>query len=133
MEKQIEEYYKSYQKKSDPLIIQSYLELEKKSKESNQLETSHRLTAIKKVIEERGLKLPKEKSDTAFNDYLKSGFKSLLIGIVLFILGLALINYFEGNFVFYLALIIGGFKFLQGVIELSVGLYIRVSEADRFR
>lgn len=143
MENNLEEYYSFYQKKSDTSIFESYFDLEKKLKENqsseNQLENNNRLAAIKKVIEERGLDIKlqqqinkKEKSNTAFDDYIKSGFKSLFIGVVLFVGGLLLMKYFEGNKILLIFVVIGGFKFLQGIIELAVGLFIRVNQANRF-
>jgi len=140
----VEEYYKFYQKKSDPQIKDAYLELEKKSDDSTQssdkIDIANRLTAIKKVIEERGLKIKKpvpkikkENSSQAFDDYIKSGFKSLIIGLALFGISVGIMSYNDEYKIFLITIIIGGLMFLKGVIELSVGLYIRVSQADKFR
>ena len=144
MKENVEEYYKSYQKKSDLNIKNAYLELEKKSNETSQsidqLEIANRLTAIKKVIEERGLKIKKpvpkikkEDSNKTFEGYIRGGFKSLIIGLALFGMSVGIMSYNDEYKIFLITIIIGGLMFLKGVIELSVGLYIRVSQADKFR
>lgn len=147
MEENIAEHYKLYQKNADPLIKETYFKLLKKSEDKTigkeeLSELSNRLTALKEVIKERNLDInlsaaqniseQEEKTNTAFNQYIRDGFKSLFIGIGVFGLSLALISSFQGHTFLYFGLIIGGFKFLQGVIELCVGLYVRVSHTNRF-
>ena len=147
MEKNIAELYRLYQKNSDTLILETYSDLLKKSEDKNigndeKSDIINRLTAIQEVIQERKLDIKqlklqaeseqKDKSNAAFNNYLKDGFKSLIIGIGFFGISLALMSKFQGNTLLYIGMIIGGFKFIQGAIELAVGLYVRVSHARKF-
>jgi len=148
MEISKEELYKAYQKKSDQQVIDAYFTGIKNSKilglnQDLVLEATNQFKAAKQVIEERNLNLDyykrqqalkdqKENNKTNFDDYIKNGFKSLALGLLIFGITLVLIYKFEGyNFLFF-GLILGGFKILQGIIELSVGLYIRVAHAKKF-
>ena len=148
MENSKKELYQTYQKKSDAQVLEIYFTAVKKSKtkgiSKGELSVAtNKFTAAKQVIEERKLNLDyhrrmqavkdqKESNQGNFNNYLKNGAKSLVIGLAVFGIVLALIYKFEGHNFLFLGLIIGGFKILQGIIELSLGLYIRVAYAKKF-
>lgn len=148
MENTKDDLYKDYQKKSDPQILETYFTAVKKSKikgisKAELSKATNQYTTAKLVIGERKLNLEyyrrlqaiedqKENNKANFSDYIKSGIKSLIIGFAIFGITLALIYQFEGYNFLFLGLIVGGFKILQGIIELSMGLYIRVAYTKKF-
>lgn len=139
MDKQVEQFYKSYQKNSDTSILQAHYILTSKLKDQKKLsatdlfDVNNQLTAIKEVIKERKLKVRQQgKDNIEFDAYMKSGFKSLVIGLVVSIVSIVLMSWTQRNTIFLLTLVIGGGKFIQGAIELGMGLFVRVFYADRF-
>lgn len=137
MEKNIETYYRTYQKKSDPLVLKSYYDLEKKAQdktimEAQLLENNNRLTAVKKVIEERNLFIkkhtPKSNQKNNSNNAYKDAGKSLLIGILFIAISLGLMEMFDGNKIFLIGVIIGAFKILEGIITGAVGFFFNITQ-----
>ena len=139
MQKNIEEYYRTYQKKSDPIIKKTYLELIKKSEdksigETQLLEVKERMTAIWEVIQERELKIKKydpnksiaPKKENTKNPFIDGG-KAILIGVLVFVLSLGLLDFFDGNKIFLIGIIIGSFKILEGIITMAVGFYFKIT------
>ena len=138
MNKQIEELYKNYQKKSDSLILETHRKLTSISNDQNvnteeRQAANDRLSAIQEVIQERGLKVRVEKkSNVDFDTYINEGVKSFVIGLMISIISIALMYKFDKHIILLIALLFGGTKLIQGIIELGMGLFVRVYYADRF-
>lgn len=143
MDRNIETYYKSYQKNSDSILIRTYFELEDKlelttNSQEDLLELKDQVIALKEVIKERNLDMDKhirirsksknkqEQLDKSFDEHVKEGFKAFLIGAVIFSISLYFLNRFDSKIVQLIGLIVGGLKMIQGFIILSMGLVARV-------